>query len=204
MASKARPGNGPGADNGQNPDDLARKIARQAVYERALPRRFYEKVEVRANRDAFELALDSKPVRTPVKNALVLPNAQMAEAVGEEWSAQGEHVDPDTMPVTRLANTTIDRVMPRRQETIDEIVSYAGSDLLCYRASDPRELVARQIEQWDPLLDWIAGEIGNRFTLVEGVIHQEQPAGTLAAVRNAIELHDDFTLTGLHNVMTLT
>lgn len=204
MASKSPSSNGPEERGIQSPDDLARKISRQAVYERALPRRFYEKVEIRGAPGHFELCLDGKPVRTPMKKALVLPNRPLAEAVAEEWQAQGEHVDPDTMPVTRLANTTIDRVAPRRSDIVDEIVAYAGSDLLCYRASDPRELIARHVEFWDPILDWVANEIGARFVLVEGVIHREQPVPTQKAVRAAFEAHEDFALTGLHNVMTLT
>ncbi|MGI9372658.1 MAG: ATP12 family chaperone protein, partial [Hyphomicrobiales bacterium] len=112
--------------------------------------------------------------------------------------------DPDTMPFTRFANTAIDRVAPRREDIISEIVEYAGSDLLCYRANEPRELISRHVEHWDPLLDWAKEALGAQFETIQGVVHKEQQAETMSAIRKSAEAHGAFALTGLHNIMTMT
>jgi chaperone required for assembly of F1-ATPase len=204
MVDKKSPLNFAQSGAGMSPEDLARKVAGQALYQRKLPARFYENVEVSEKDAGFALELDAKPVRTPIKNMLNMPTRALAEAVAEEWRAQTDHIDPDTMPLTRLSNTAIDRVAPRRNQIIDEISEYAGSDFLCYRAAEPHELVARYVEHWDPLLAWAAAEIGANFITVTGIVHQQQPDAALSAFRHAAESHDDFVLTGLHNVMTLT
>lgn len=169
-----------------------------------LPKRFYDKVDILEGEKGCEIALDGKPVRTPLKNLLSFASRPLCEAVAVEWRDQVEHIDPARMPLTRLANTAIDRVATRRDTIIEEIVSYAGSDLLCYRAESPDKLLLRQAQQWDPVVTWAEGVIGARFILTQGVMHHEQPAGTMEKFADLVRNHGDFTLTGIHNITTLT
>jgi hypothetical protein len=116
----------------------------------ALPKRFYKEVAIEDERDGgATLLLDGRPVRTPGKAPLVLPTRELAEAVAEQWRAQGERIDPETMPLTRLANSAIDDVRGREDAVIDDILAHAGSDLLCYRAEGPKGLVAEQSKHWE-------------------------------------------------------
>lgn len=179
-------------------------IRRALGTERRLPKRFYRTVEVIENAGGFEIALDGRPVRTPLKNLLAVPNRSLAEAIAAEWLAQDDVVDPATMPLTRLANTALDRVASRTAEIVDEIAAYAGDDMVCYRAEGPDTLVLRQAQHWDPVLQRVEREIGGRFILVQGVVHQSQPDETIARLRARLGRYDAFTLTGLHNMMTLT
>ena len=80
----------------------------------------------------------------------------VAARVAEEWDAQDGVIDPNTMPWTKSANSAIDKVAPQRAEVEAHIASYAGTDLLAYRADGPEALIARQAEGWDPVLDWAA------------------------------------------------
>src|SRR6202022_3505858 len=128
------------------------RVANGATRKRSLPQRFYKDVAITPECEGVAVRLDGKPVRTPAKAPLVLPNAALAEAVAAEWRAQGERIDPETMPLTKLANSTIDRVRGREDAVIDDIVAHAGSDLLCYRAGGPEGLVAAQCKHWDPVL----------------------------------------------------
>src|ERR1700722_20332371 len=117
-------------------------------------RRVYKDAAAIALDEGYGIVLDGKPLRTPAKRALVAPSRALAEAIAEEWQAQGETVDPYTMPMTRLASSAIDLVAPRRGEIHAELLSYAGTDLVCYRAEHPPELIARQHESWQALVDW--------------------------------------------------
>ena len=111
---------------------------------------------------------------------------QLAQAIAAEWKAQGERIDPATMPLTRLANTIIDGVAPKPQPIADEIAQYLGSDLVCYRADDTRRAGCAQSRHWDPVLAWTREAHGARFVLSEGVTFVTQPEHAVAAVRAAI------------------
>ena len=165
------------------------------------PKRFYEHVAIKDEGDGVALLLDGKRVRTPGKAPFVLPNAALAEAIAEEWRGQGARIDPQTMPLTRLANSVIDGVKGREDAVIDDILNYAGSDLLCYRAEGPKGLVALQTKHWDPILAWAKHDLGAPMRLAEGVMHVEQPGASLDALRRRIEALDSWSLAALQ-VMT--
>lgn len=148
--------------------------------------------------------LDGKPVNTPARALLVLPTALLAEAVAAEWEAQAGAIRPETMPLTRAANSAIDRVAPRRGEVAAMLAEYAGSDLLCYRAGSPPELAARQARAWDPLLAWAAGTLGAPLAVGAGIVHVPQPAGSLAACHAILAAAGPFRLAALHDLVALS
>lgn len=172
---------------------------------RPLPKRFFKDVAVRpSDGQGFSVVLDGKPLRTPGKQRLQVPLAAIAEAVAAEWAAQGERIDPATMPVTRLVNSALDGVAARLDEVRADVVAYAGNDLLCYRADSPRELVQRQHERWDPVLEWAAERVGHAFAVGTGVMPVKQPKAALAAMAAAIRPLGPLELAALHVMTTLT
>jgi chaperone required for assembly of F1-ATPase len=160
-------------------------------------KRFYKEVDVAAVAGGYAVRLDGREVRTPAKARLVLPTAGLAETVAAEWAAQGSRIEPAAMPMMSLACTAIDQVAPNRAAVIAALVDYAGSDLLCYRADRPEALVARQIEVWQPLLDWAARDLDASLKVTAGIRHEPQPDGALTALRRAVEALDDLSLTAL-------
>jgi chaperone required for assembly of F1-ATPase len=178
------------------------KSRRKDGLDRSLPKRFYKSVTVSGEGNAaFRVLLDGRPLRTPAKAVLQLPTRSLAEAIAAEWSAQGERIEPLGMPLTALANTALDGVIGREVEVAADIVKYAGSDLVCYRADHPPELVQRQSGAWDPIVRWVRDALGVDVSLRTGVMPVEQPASVRAGVAHALEGSDAFTLTALH-VMT--
>ena len=163
-------------------------------------RRVYKKVETRRVDGGWGLALDGRGMRTPGRNALVLPSEKLAAAVAAEWDAQEDEIRPATMPLFRLAATTIDRTGPLRQAVVREIANYAGTDLVCYRAERPPALAARQEAVWQPLIDWATRRYDAALTVTSGVLPTPQPAATLAAFAAAVAAQDDFRLTALHGL----
>ena len=152
----------------------------------------------------FTVQLDGRPVKTPARAALVVPTRAMAQAIAAEWDAQEGKVDPGSMPVTRSANAAIDKVTHQHAEVAGLIAAYGDSDHICYRAEAPAELVRRQAEGWDPLLDWAAAEFGGRLIPVQGVMHSPQPAAALAPMTAAVHAMDAFTLTAFHDLVSLS
>ena len=171
----------------------------------ALPKRFYKDVAVAAEEGGrFGLRLDGKTVRTPGKAPLAVPRPALAEAIAEEWRAQGERIDPRTMPLTKLANTTIDGVEGRAAAVVDDILAHARADLLCYRASGPEGLRDAQARQWDPVLAWAKEALDAPLALAEGIVHVAQPEASIEALRREVEKFDAFSLAALHVLTTLS
>ncbi len=171
---------------------------------RELPRRFYKAVQIGGDRPPFSILADGRQVKTPMKADLAVPVLPLAEALAQEWQDQREVIDPAKMPLTRLSNTAIDLVIGQQSQIVDEIVGFAASDLVCYRADRPDGLVARQTAAWDPLLEFIKERFGARFIAVAGLMHQAQPAAALDAVTAHLTGQDPFVLTATHNITTLT
>lgn len=163
-------------------------------------KRFYKTASVVPDGAAggFGVALDGRPVKTPAKQPLRLPGAALAAAVAEEWERQGDKVDPLSMPLTQLSNTALDRIPMTRGAARADILGYGDTDLVCYRATDPDELVRRQTARWDPLLDWAGSRLGARPAVTTGFVALKQPAAFHAALAAALDPLDDFRLAGLH------
>ena len=166
--------------------------------------RFYKTVAVAEDGGCFVVQLDGKAVKTPLRSVLALPNRALADAVAEEWAVQEKKVDPKSMPFTQLANTAIALLPEHRAKAAEQILAYGKSDLLCYRAETPEELVRRQAEQWDPLLDWVDTTLGARLAVGQGIAFVEQPAVALLALEKAVWRYEAFGLVGLHAAAALT
>ena len=188
-----------GPASGSDPMASARRGAKPA-----LPKRFYKAAGWAEGEGGYVLTLDGRPARTPARSPLALPTRPLAEAVAAEWEAQAETIDPSAMPLTRLANSAIDGVAPRREAVLDDLAAYAGTDLVVYRAASPESLVAAQAAAWDPVLDWAREELGARFILGEGVMHVAQDEDSVEAVRAALRATEGaFHLAALHAMTTL-
>jgi chaperone required for assembly of F1-ATPase len=167
--------------------------------------RFYKAVEVREADGRHALLLDGRGARTPGRNPVSAISRQLMLKVAEEWERQHETIVPANMPLTRLLNSAIDGVAHTMAETRADILSYAGSDLLCYRADEPDTLVARQAQAFDPVLRWAAEQLEARFNVTTGIVHVAQAQATLAAIGAALEAYDDpIALAGLSVMTTLT
>ncbi|WP_294306290.1 ATP12 family chaperone protein [uncultured Sphingomonas sp.] len=164
-------------------------------------KRFWTNVSVDAER---VVRLDDRPVRTPGRVPLALPTPALAEAVAGEWRDVEETVDPRAMPLTGLANAAIDRIGADPAPFADGLARYAESDLLCYRADSPPELVERQDAVWNPLLDWARDRYDVHFTNVTGIMHRPQPEATVERLAQAVAALDPFRLAALSPVVTIT
>lgn len=183
-----------------DPNVAARKGFRES--EERL-KRFWTTADVAEREGGWAVTLDGRTPKTPAHAPLRLPTEAAARLVAEEWAAQGEFIDPATMPATRLASTAIDRVSQAREPVAEEIAAFAGSDLLCYLADHPTSLAVEQAREWTPWRDWAALELGVHLEPAEGIIHRPQDPGAIARVRELALRLDDFALTGLATAVPL-
>lgn len=166
--------------------------------------KFYTQATVAPTRDGFQVLLDGKAIKTPSKNTFEVPTEKLAQAAADEWNAQKDKVLAASMPINRLANTAIDRVRENLFLVVDEIAAFGGSDLICYRASSPPELKARQEKLWNPFIVWARKIIQIDLKITEGVMPIEQDEDTLDFLKAFVMEGDEFSLAGLHTIVSLT
>jgi len=165
-------------------------------------KRVYREVRIAPAGDGWCIRLDARQLQTPARMPLALPAEPLAAAIAAEWDAQVDSIVPATMPLMRLAATAIDRVAPSRQQVVDEVVGYAETDLVCYRAERPDDLVARQAAIWQPLVDWATLRFDAPLQVTTGVTPRPQPRGVAAALRSVVAPMDVFRLSALHGATT--
>ncbi len=166
-------------------------------------KRFYKKVTAEEEGGTFSVLLDGRRIKTPAKEHLRLPTHALAVAIAEEWDAQVTEIDPTTMHLMQTAATAIDRVTPQRDKVIEEIAGYGGTDLVCYRASHPMSLVAKQSAAWNPMLEWIETRYNVTLKTCQGIMHIQQPEEALTRMRDVVAAQNDMTLAPLHNITSL-
>ncbi|MGE0290455.1 MAG: ATP12 family chaperone protein [Bradyrhizobium sp.] len=186
---------------GQSPLDPGEAVRRASRTPQR--KRFYKEAGVTEADGGFCVTLDGRPIKTPSGRVVLVPKRAIADTIAAEWNAQGETIDPLTMPLTRFANSVVQSVVDRADVVADDVAKYLASDLLFYRAGHPEVLVAKEGAHWDPILFWAAEKLGAHFILAEGINHVRQPDEAIAAAREAFP-GDPWSIAALHVVTTLT
>jgi chaperone required for assembly of F1-ATPase len=166
-------------------------------------KRLYAEAETRPAEGGFAVALDHKLVMTPGRRPLVVPTAALAEGIAAEWREQGTEVRPETMPLMQLAATVLDHLAQHRPEIEAAVLRFAETDLVCYRADAPPDLVRKQRAAWEPLLDWLAGNYGARLAVTAGVLPVIQPPEAIEALGAAVCGLDDWRLGALQAAVSV-
>ncbi len=168
------------------------------------PKRFWKTAYVVAEADGFAIHLDTRKVKTPAKQPLLLPTKELADLIAAEWDAQTGLVNPETMPHTRMANSAIDKVLPQYDEVADLLTAYGETDHLCYRAAGPPALIARQHTGWDPLLDWSAETLHAALNVTTGVVAIPQDSAAIATLRAHVQDLGQFRLAAFHDLVSIS
>ena len=170
----------------------------------SLKKRFWKNAQVKSVSDGFVIELDGQVIRTPSKALLKVSSQKIAKQIAFEWMAQKEVVDPATMPNTRMANSVIDKIMVNREAVIEMLAEYAGSDLLCYRATTPQGLINQQNKIWNPILDWSKNSLLAPMLTTSGVIHIEQNIKSIGIYQDKLEAMNPYQLAGMHDLITIS
>ena len=152
----------------------------------------------------YKVYLDKRLLNSPNKKPLILPTKEMADHVVFEWESQGDKVDPLTMPYTRSANSSIDKVAPQTDEIRKLVTDYGDSDLICYRADKPKELVRRQEKIWSNLVLWSASDLNAPLNIFEGVVYEPQPSQSILEFEKQVSNLNTFQLCALYDLVTIS
>lgn len=167
-------------------------------------KRFWKAAVAEPCDGGFTVRLDARAVKTPAKRPLVVPTLEMASAIAAEWEAQQGLVRPLSMPCTRAANSALDKVAVQFDEVVGLLAAYGDADLICYRATNPAELIARQAALWDPMLDWAASALNAPLIATAGVVHTPQSPASLTRLHAEVAAQTPFHLAAFHDMVAIT
>lgn len=167
-------------------------------------KRFYKLVTSFPGPNGHLIHLDGKPVKTPSGQEIVVPSEALAGHVVLEWAAQKDVIDPQTMPLTQILITALERGDQDRDAIRDQVLQYLNTDLLCYRTDMPEVLSARQAATWDPWLKWFAERSGVQLETTFKLVALMQPAGAHDYARGVIDKAARWDFTAIQMVTALS
>lgn len=166
-------------------------------------KRFYRSAAAAPTEGGWRVELDGRAVKTVGGRPQVVPGRALAAAMAEEWAQQGEEIDPAAFVLRDMADFALDVVAPDRARTVLDLIAYAETDTLCYRAEPDEPLAARQRAVWEPLLAAAEARYAVCFHRIAGVLHRAQPAETIERMRDELAGLDEFALAALRNTAAL-
>lgn len=167
-------------------------------------KRFWTDVVVVGSTGGFVIHLDGRVVKTPEKHDLNVPTRAAAELIAIEWAAVDDALDPSKMPATQWANVAIDRVGEKHADVVDMLAAYGGTDLLCYRATHPDALIAKQAAVWDGPLAWAKATFDAPLAVTQGVIPVDQPNQSVENLRAEVAKMEPFSLSAFHDLVHIS
>ena len=150
-------------------------------------KKFWKNVEViESSENLFQILLDKKHLKTPLKKDLIFSNYKIAKETALEWDFDEEEINTDNMIFYGLMSTAIDKIHSDKRSYVNNIVSFINTDLICYRAEGPNDLVELQNNLWNPIISYIGENIGATLDTFIGVMPSKQSEETFIKVENLI------------------
>jgi chaperone required for assembly of F1-ATPase len=166
-------------------------------------KRFYTLVSTRKMDEGYAIQLDGNTVKTPSGQDMAAPTQALADAIVLEWAAQEEKVKPDTMPLTQILTTAIDKIRDREAIT-QSVMKYLDTDMVCYWASEPEEIAKRQKEVWGRWVKWFDEHYEVPLYTTKKIDAIKQDVEAHKRAWNYIESLDEYYFTVLHIMTSLS
>ena len=168
-------------------------------------KKFWKKVSIKKiSSNSFQIMLDERILQTPLKRELVLPNLNLAQEIVKEWDQNSKNVNIEAMILYGLISTSLDKIIDNKNLYINDVLDYIDTDLICYRAENPKELVELQKHKWDPIIVLIEKYIGTDVQVFKGVSPKKQHAIVHDRLNNLINQFDIFKISALHRITNIT
>ena len=168
-------------------------------------KKFWKKVSInKISSNSFQIMLDERILQTPLKRELVLPNLNLTQQIVKEWDQVSKNINTESMIFYGLLSTSLDKIIDNRNLYIDDILDYIDTDLICYRAENPKELVELQKNKWDPVISLIEKYIGTKVRVFEGILPKKQHTTVHRKLNNLINQFNNFEISALHRITNIT
>ena len=151
----------------------------------------------------FNLYLDKKLLKSIEKNKFDFTNEKLAKILKEEIDQQGLEINFKKLFYFNLFSIAIDKIKNNKVTYINEICEYAFTDLICYRAEKPDELVQLQNDLWNPVLRKLY-KVDLKFKIVSGIMPVEQPINSINILKNRLRKLNELEISCLFELTKVT
>ena len=152
----------------------------------------------------YQILLDNNVLRTPFKNELVIPNAKIADEIYKEWNQETKFLNTDKMVFYGIMSTSIDKIYGNRKLYIDDLLEFINTDLICYRAEKPNDLVKWQKKNWDPIISEVEIYINNKINIFKGIMPLKQDKEIHLKITTLLTKFSDLEIAVLHRITNIT
>ena len=168
-------------------------------------RKFWKTVKVKKNSsNSYEILLDKNVLKTPLQKDLIIQNSKIAEEIYKEWNQDTNILDTDAMIFYGIISTSIDKISNDRILYINDILDFVDTDLICYRAEGPNDLVQWQSKNWDPILLKVEKYINNKIDVFKGIMPLKQNKGIKFKITKFLTKFSDLEIIALHKITNIT
>ena len=168
-------------------------------------KKFWKTVKVKKKSfNSYEILLDENALKTPMKKELTIQNTKIAEEIQKEWNQDKNILDTDAMIFYGIISTSIDKIINNRISYINDILSFIDTDLICYRAEEPNDLVQWQSKNWDPILLKVEKYINNKIDVFKGIMPLKQNKGIKFKITKFLTKFSDLEIIALHKITNIT
>ena len=168
-------------------------------------KKFWKNVQVQKKiKNSFEIILDKKILKTPMQNDLIFSNYKIAKETALEWDINEKEINTDNMVFYGLISTAIDKINNDKVSYIENVLGFINTDLICYRADGPNELVDLQNSSWNPIISFIKKYINVELKFFKGVMPSKQSLETFIRLKTLINSFSDLEISALYRITNLT
>ena len=168
-------------------------------------KKFWKIVQVKKKlKNSFEILLDKRILKTPMQKDLIFSNYKIAKETALEWDIDEKEINTENMVFYGLISTAIDKISNDKVSYIENVLGFINTDLICYRADGPNELVDLQNNSWNPIISFIKKYIDVELKFFIGVMPSKQSLDIFNRLKTLINSFSDIEISALHRMTNLT
>ena len=168
-------------------------------------KKFWKIVQVKKKlKNSFDILLDKRILKTPMQKDLIFSNYKIAKETALEWDIDEKEINTENMVFYGLISTAIDKINNDKVSYIENVLGFINTDLICYRADKPNELIDLQNSSWNPIISFIKKYIDVELKFFIGVMPSKQSLEIFNRLKTLINSFSDIEISALHRMTNLT
>ena len=128
----------------------------------------------------------------------------MAQEIAQEWDIKEKVINTDNMIYYGLLSTAIDKIQFSRNIYITDMLNFVNTDLICYRAEGPNELINIQNNLWNPILLNIKKYLNLEINFCSGVMPIKQPLEIFPKLKLLMDTFSHQEIAALHRLTNIS
>ena len=158
----------------------------------------------KSSKNKYCIQINNKTAKTPQGNLIELPTLKLAKIILKDYqSFKTKKVANIASPI-KLTNTAIDRIITDNHNYIEKLSLYVNSDVICYFARSPRDLIKKQNKHWLPLIIFMQDFYDINILYTSEISAISQSKDSLSKLKLILSKKNNFELSAIAVLSQLT